>query len=82
MTTTTDRFRKLVIEHLPIGPSQVTHEADFHGDLGCDSLDMVELTMAAEEEFGVEISDDEAAEISTFGSAVALIDRKLAPVAA
>lgn len=82
MTTTAERFQKIVIEHIGVSAEQLTTDADFHDDLGCDSLDMIELTMAAEEEFGIEITDDEAAGIETFGGALTLIERKLAPVSA
>lgn len=75
MTNIADRVKKIVVEHLGVEPEKVTPEATFMDDLGADSLDHVELTMAFEEEFGCEISDDEAADVLTFGDAVKLIER-------
>lgn len=80
MTTKTeieDRARKLVADHLDIEPEKVTAGADFIDTLGADSLDFVELTMAFEEEFDVEIPDDAAEDMKTFGQAVDLLASKL-----
>lgn len=74
------KVAQIVINHLDINPDRVTPEAKFYEDLHCDSLDTVELTMAFEEEFDVEITDDEAEHVQTFGDAVGLISRKLASV--
>ena len=60
MSDTADRVQKIVVEHLGVEGDKVTQEASFIDDLGADSLDIVELVMAFEEEFGVEIPDDAA----------------------
>ena len=68
-----DRVRKKVVEHLGVEEEKVTENASFIDDLGADSLDTVELVMAFEEEFGIEIPDDAAESIQTFGDAVTFI---------
>ena len=65
MSETADRVKKIVVEHLGVEPDKVTEDASFIDDLGADSLDIVELVMAFEEEFGVEIPDDAAEKITT-----------------
>ena len=65
MSDTADRVQKIVVEHLGVEADKVTQDASFIDDLGADSLDIVELVMAFEEEFGVEIPDDAAEKIST-----------------
>jgi acyl carrier protein len=72
-----ERVVKVVVEELDVKAEEVTAEASFTDDLGADSLDVVELVMALEEEFGVEISDDDANDIKTVGSAVDYITKKL-----
>jgi acyl carrier protein len=69
-----DRVRKVVIEQLSVDEGEVTPEASFTADLGADSLDTVELVMAFEEEFGIEIPDEEAEKIITVKDAVSYID--------
>ena len=69
-----ERVKKIVIDQLGVEENQVTREAKFVDDLGADSLDTVELVMALEEEFKLEIPDDEAEKISTVGQAVEYID--------
>ena len=64
------KVKGLIIEQLGVDEDKVTLEANFREDLEADSLDMVELIMAFEEEFGGEISDEEAQEITTVGQAV------------
>ena len=74
MSETADRVKKIVVEHLGVEAETVTEEASFIDDLGADSLDIVELVMAFEEEFGVEIPDDAAEKITTVNDAIAYID--------
>ena len=71
-----NKVRKIVADHLGIEEIKVTDESSFIDDLGADSLDTVELVMAFEEEFGSEISDNEAEKILTVGDAVKFIERK------
>ena len=78
MSDTLERVRKIVIDHLDADPDKVTEKASFIDDLGADSLDNVELVMAFEEEFDIEIPDDAAEHIQTVGDAVKFIDEKLA----
>jgi acyl carrier protein len=73
MSDIEDRVRKKVVEHLGVEEDRVTANASFIDDLGADSLDTVELVMAFEEEFGIEIPDDAAESIQTFGDAVKFI---------
>ena len=68
--------KKIVADHLGVDEQRVTDEASFIDDLGADSLDTVELVMAFEEEFGSEISDNEAEKILTVGDAVKFIEAK------
>ena len=68
--------KKIVADHLGVDEVKVTDEASFVDDLGADSLDTVELVMAFEEEFGSEISDNEAEKILTVGDAVKFIEAK------
>ena len=74
MSETADRVKKIVIDHLGVEADKVTEGASFIDDLGADSLDIVELVMAFEEEFGVEIPDDAAEKISTVSDAIKYID--------
>ncbi len=73
MSDIADRVRKIVVEHLGVPEENVVDSASFIGDLGADSLDTVELVMAFEEEFGIEIRDEDAETINTFGDAVKFI---------
>ena len=72
------RVKKMVADHLGVEETKVTDEANFIDDLGADSLDTVELVMAFEEEFGSEISDNEAEKILTVGDAIKFIESKAA----
>ena len=74
MSDTPDRVKKIVVEHLGVEADKVTEEASFIDDLGADSLDIVELVMAFEEEFGVEIPDDAAEKIATVKDAISYIE--------
>jgi acyl carrier protein len=70
-----ERVKSIIVEQLGVDAEEVTPEASFVEDLGADSLDTVELIMAFEEEFGVEISDDEAEKIRKVKDAVEYIDK-------
>ena len=72
-----NKIKKIVADHLGIEEEKVTEEASFIDDLGADSLDTVELVMAFEEEFDIEIPDDAAETIQTFGDAVKFINEKI-----
>jgi len=74
MASIAERVKDLVVEQLGVNPEQVTSEASFVDDLGADSLDTVELVMAFEEEFDMEIPDEEAEEIVTVGKAIEYIE--------
>ena len=75
MSDTADRVKKIVVEHLSVDAEKVVDGANFIDDLGADSLDIVELVMAFEEEFGVEIPDDAAETIVTVGDAVKFLTK-------
>jgi acyl carrier protein len=75
MSDTAERVKKIVVEHLGVEESKVTEAASFLDDLGADSLDIVELVMAFEEEFSVEIPDDAAEKIATVKDAVDYIEQ-------
>jgi acyl carrier protein len=75
MSDIADRVKKIVVEHLGVDAGKVTDKASFIDDLGADSLDTVELVMAFEEEFGVEIPDDAAETILTVGDAVEFLKK-------
>jgi len=64
------RVREIIINELGVEPDKVTNDASFVEDLGADSLDTVELVMAFEEEFGVDIPDEEAEQMRTVGDAI------------
>ncbi len=78
MSDVAERIKKIVVEHLDVDPAKVTESASFIDDLGADSLDNVELVMAFEEEFGVEIPDDAAETIQTVGDAVKFVEKATA----
>lgn len=70
MSNIAQRVKKIVAEHLGVAEADIKNESSFVGDLGADSLDTVELVMALEEEFGMEIPDDEAEKITTVQQAI------------
>ena len=73
---TYDRLKKIVVEQLGVDEEQVTPEASFVDDLNADSLDLVELIMSLEEEFGAEISDEDAEKIRTVQDAVDYVEER------
>ena len=73
MSDIADRVKKIVVEHLGVESDKVTENANFIDDLGADSLDTVELVMAFEEEFDLEIPDEDAEKIATVGDAITYI---------
>ncbi len=75
---TYERLKKIVVEQLGVDEVDVKPEASFVDDLNADSLDLVELIMSLEEEFGMEISDDEAEKIKTVGDAQEYIEEHVA----
>ncbi|MBF0418645.1 MAG: acyl carrier protein [Magnetococcales bacterium] len=75
MSSIAERVKKIVVEQLQVEADQVTDDAHFVDDLGADSLDTVELVMALEEEFGMEIPDDAAEKIQTVRQAIEYIEK-------
>jgi acyl carrier protein len=73
-----DRIKAIIVEQLGVDEDNVTLEARFQEDLEADSLDLVELIMAFEDEFDAEISDDEAQQIKTVGQAVNYLKQRMA----
>ena len=73
MASINDRVRDLVVEQLGVSQEQVTESASFVDDLGADSLDTVELVMAFEEEFGLDIPDEDAEQMRTVGQAISYL---------
>jgi acyl carrier protein len=74
LATTLERVQAIAVERLGVDSDQVVESAEFIGDLNADSLDLVEVIMAMEQEFGVEIADEDAENIRTVGDAVKYID--------
>ena len=74
MSDVADRVKKIVVEHLGVDEAKVAEDASFIDDLGADSLDTVELVMAFEEEFDIEIPDDAAEKIVTVKDAITFIN--------
>ncbi len=72
-----EKVKNLIVEELAVDPSEVTAEASFIEDLGADSLDVVELVMAMEEEFDLEIPDEDAEKIETVQDAVDYLENKI-----
>lgn len=82
MAAVSDRVKGIVVDQLGVAVEEVTAEASFVEDLGADSLDVVELVMALEEEFGIEIPDEQAEKIITVGEAVRYIEAHMSETAA
>ncbi len=74
---TEDRVREIIVEQLGVSAEQVTNSASFVDDLGADSLDTVELVMAFEEEFNIDIPDEDAEKLATFGDALKYLGTKM-----
>lgn len=77
MSDVIERVKKIVVERLEVDAAKVDVKASFIDDLGADSLDLVELVMAFEEEFGIEIPDDVQEQIGTVGDAVKFITERV-----
>ncbi|MBU9712484.1 acyl carrier protein [Evansella tamaricis] len=75
MSAVIDRIAKIVTDRLGVDVAEVKPEATFKDDLGADSLDVVELVMELEDEFDLEISDEDAEKISTVGDVIEYIER-------
>ena len=78
MEVSQDKIRQIIADQLGVKKEEVTDNAKFVDDLGADSLDTVELVMALEEEFGVEIPDEDAEKLATVGDALRYIEEKSA----
>ncbi|MFD1031004.1 acyl carrier protein [Planococcus sp. X10-3] len=78
MATVLERVTKVIVDRLGVEENEVKLEASFTGDLGADSLDVVELVMELEDEFDMEISDEDAEGMATVGDAVSYIEKKQA----
>ncbi|RFB04030.1 acyl carrier protein [Parvularcula marina] len=78
MSDIAERVKKITVEHLDVDAAKVVPEASFIDDLGADSLDIVELVMAFEEEFDIEIPDDAAETIQSVGDAIKFIEERSA----
>jgi acyl carrier protein len=76
--TVTEKVRKMVVDQLGVSEAEVIPEAKFIDDLGADSLDIVELIMALEDEYGIEIPDEDAEKMETVGNAIKYIEERLA----
>jgi len=77
MSVDFEKVKKIIVDRLGVDEAEVTMEASFVDDLGADSLDTLELVMALEEEFGIEIPDEDAEKIITVGDAIKYIQEKL-----
>lgn len=75
MASVQDKVKHIIVEQLGVDEGEVKPEASFVDDLGADSLDVVELVMALEEEFGIEISDEDAEKLATVKDATDYIDK-------
>jgi acyl carrier protein len=73
----TEKVKKMIVEQLGVSEAEVVPEAKFIDDLGADSLDIVELVMALEDEYGIEIPDEDAEKIETVGDAINYIEEHM-----
>jgi len=78
MSDVSDKVKRIICDQLMVDQEEITDESSFVEDLGADSLDTVELIMEFEDEFGIEIPDEQAEKISTVGEAVAYLEKLLA----
>lgn len=78
MASIEERVKNIIVDELGVSESAITRDAHFVDDLGADSLDTVELVLRFEQEFGLEIPDEEAEKISTVGTAIDFLEKKLA----
>ena len=78
MSDVREKVKQVIVEQLSVNPDEVTDDASFIEDLGADSLDIVELVMELEEQFGVDIPDEEAEKILTVGEAIKYIEERAA----
>ncbi len=76
--STKDKVKEIIVEQLGVDAAEVTESASFIDDLGADSLDTVELVMTFEEEFDIEIPDEDAEKMNTVGQAIEYLEKKLA----
>jgi acyl carrier protein len=77
LMTVTEKVKKMIVDQLGVSESEVIPEAKFIDDLGADSLDIVELIMALEDEYGIEIPDEDAEKIETVGDAIRYIEEHM-----
>ena len=77
MSDNFERFKNCAVEVLAVDPAAVTPEASFADDLDADSLDLVELVMALEEEFNISVEEEELTDVATIGDALTLVESKL-----
>ena len=71
------KFKEIIVDRLGVDPNEITPEASFIDDLGADSLDTVELVMAFEEEFDIEIPDEDAEKLTSVGKAMEYLKKRL-----
>jgi len=76
MSDVMEKIKEIIVEQLDVTEDKITEEASFIDDLGADSLDIVELLMAIEDEYGIEISDEESEKLRTVGDVVKYIEEK------
>jgi acyl carrier protein len=76
--TVTEKVKEMIVEQLGVSESEVVPEAKFIDDLGADSLDIVELIMALEDVYGIEIPDEDAEKMETVGDSIRYIEQRLA----
>jgi acyl carrier protein len=72
-----EKFKEIIVDRLGVDPNEITGDASFIDDLGADSLDTVELVMAFEEEFDIEIPDEDAEKLTTVGKAKEYLEKRL-----